>query len=289
MRIAEYQIINQIGEVRRMVRSIREWKGGPIVVVTCRKDGACPAQPDRLAEQLRSKARVCVIRGDDAQLELERLLKDEPVYGGAVRAWASGRSYRWICKNEHDASTLPSDISKWLGVPDNTRTRIGELKDENEQLRKRIGKQDTPRATAETPDFTGLFLDDRDQLDFEIRYQWAISVPAETKHQYPLKTRWEYSDRFLGNVRRWQASFTRQKLLTAMVDVLDGMVVTKPARRRHILRGTVAPDATPVTSRWDTPIWRIDLTKGNGFRIHYTTDTNGVIHFEDLGPHDERI
>lgn len=290
MNIAEYTLINQIGEVRKLVKTLREWKNGPAVIVTCRRDGTCPAQPDRLAQQLRSKATVYVIRGDTAQQELNRLLKDDTAYGGAVTVWASGRNRRWICKNEHDASTLPSDISKWLGVPDNTRTRIGELKTENDRLRKQLGKtRNEPAAPAGMPDFSGLFLDPRDQLDFEIQYQWAVSIPAESKTKYPLAQAWAYEDTFLDNIKRWQASFTRPKLLTAMVDILDGAASTKPSRRRHLLRGTEAVDATPVSSRWGTPIWRVNLTQDNGFRIHYTTDDQGIIHFEDLGPHDERL
>lgn len=269
----------------RGVRMLEGRLGGvrPIVLASSLY-GAWPCRPDDLEIGLDGRADLILLQ-ENAVDEYRRQYPGWPCHHGAVRVfrahseasrvWLSGRDARL------SGMRLAADVLAWLYGRDARPAgrRLVELEERNLELTRRVGelRAEVDRLKSRTVDSAGLFLDWRDEWDFMIRVHWARRVPAELKRERLLPASWDYDEGFEERWRRYRSSVDRYRLLDALVDALDGADVTSKTRRRHALRESVGAGESARLSDWGSPIWRVDLTKRNGFRLQYTDNGRRMV------------
>lgn len=262
----------------------------PIVVVTRLAPNAWPYRPERMAAELGME--VAGIEDGAPLDEFNALMAPRETWGGATRLFrADGTSRFW--KRDKPFRAVVHEIDDSI----NGERRQRDLKRDNDALRSALadaraerdalkGELKAARAAAFDPE--GLFADGEEQLRFEVTLQWAKSIPASDKAGMPL-ARYRLDPGFLDTVRRYAQSVGRDALVRAIVDVLDGVAERSKGRRAHTLREGRGTNDRDRLSEYRTPIWRINVTTRNGFRLHYTTDESGTIVLLGLYAHDELL
>ena len=156
-----------------------------------------------------------------------------------------------------------------------------------ERIRRQSRKDKQSAAEERAEQDLALFLDERDQLDFEIRLAWArMTLPSE-KTQYPLK-KWQYSSQFFGTLRELHG-ISREKIVEVIVHVLTGRDSELTARDRHQLRTGRGGDDAPRTREGGEMCWRVALQHGtpSARRLHYWVCRDGSIELASVRVHDD--
>lgn len=155
------------------------------------------------------------------------------------------------------------------------------LQAENKELQTRLGAKDLLSA------LNGAFLDEQEQLDFEIRTAWALRIRANEK---PLRSlgEWDYAPQFFDTLRNIEG-VERSKLADVIVEILTGLVKRMPGRKLHLLRtgegGNEPARQTPQGEFY----MRVALQLGSpgGRRLHYYHRNDGVVVLSSVRMHDD--
>ena len=132
-----------------------------------------------------------------------------------------------------------------------------------------------------------LFLDPRDQLDFEIGLAWARITLAPEKPDYPMKP-YSISDQFLDTLRDLEG-VARDKVVEVMVHILTGRHADLASREVHQLRTGTGGDDPPVTRAGGETCWRVSLQAKtpSARRLHYWSCNDGSVEFSSVRVHDD--
>lgn len=155
------------------------------------------------------------------------------------------------------------------------------LQAENKELQTRLGAKDLLSA------LNGAFLDEREQLDFEIRTAWALRIRANEKPLRPLGE-WDYAPQFFDTLRNIEG-VERSKLADVIVEILTGLVKQMPGRKLHLLRtgegGNEPARQTPQGEFY----MRVALQLGSpgGRRLHYYHRNDGVVVLSSVRMHND--
>lgn len=175
---------------------------------------------------------------------------------------------RLLEQSESQAATLRSQLA-------DTRSRL------RSALRK-AGR----RGGAEVDD-TQLFLDGREQLDFEIYVAWARTTQPSEKRDRPLK-KWTYGPEFFDSLRQVEG-VGRTKVVEVIVHVLTGRDAELASRELHQLRSGKGGDDPRVVRAGGETCWRVSLqTKTpSARRLHYWMCADGSIELSSIRVHDD--
>lgn len=138
-----------------------------------------------------------------------------------------------------------------------------------------------------------LFSDPREQLHYEVRHAWLMTVPPSQREEWPLARAYEFSDTFMDDVRTQSAYVSRQQIVSAILDVVCGRANAMASRQVHLLRdrrGKVAHGDDPVVMRSDGAMaWRAAVSTGTpaARRIMWWATPSGTIELARLAPHDD--
>ena len=155
------------------------------------------------------------------------------------------------------------------------------LQAENKELQSRLGAKNLLSA------LNGAFLDEREQLDFEIRTAWALRIRANEKLLRPLGE-WEYAPQFFDTLRNVEG-VERSKLADVIVEILTGLVKQMPGRKLHLLRtGEGGNEPIRQTPQGESYM-RVALQLGSpgGRRLHYYHRNDGVVVLSSMRMHDD--
>jgi hypothetical protein len=134
----------------------------------------------------------------------------------------------------------------------------------------------------------GLFDDDADQMDFEIRVEWAQRIPSYDKASHPLPAKWSYGPDFFATLNAIDG-IKRDKIVSVIVEVLTGLATQLDSRDVHQLRsGPGGDDPTRQTKDGET-YWRVALQTGTSGarRLHYLKKNDGSIMLSSVRLHDD--
>ena len=155
-------------------------------------------------------------------------------------------------------------------------------------IRSRSRQDREARANDRLANDQALFLDEREQLEFEIRLAWArMTLPAE-KNLYPLKP-WSYSPQFFDTLRTMQG-ISRDKIVEVIVYVLTGRDSELASRERHQLRTGPGGDDPPRTRKGGSETcWRVSLQQksASARRLHYWVCQDGSLELASVRLHDD--
>jgi hypothetical protein len=171
----------------------------------------------------------------------------------------------------------------------------GELKTARQQLtgartRRRaleIARDKAERRADGRLTWEGLFNDEAEQMDFEIRVAWARRIPAADKPARPL-AEWGYSAHFFATLKALQG-VDRGKIVDVLVEVLTGLDREMPGRERHPLRTGPGGDDPQRFGPNGEPYYRVALQTGTpgARRLHFSRAADGRIEFSSVRHHDD--
>lgn len=132
-----------------------------------------------------------------------------------------------------------------------------------------------------------FFVDDAEQLDFEIRTAWVYATLPSEKVARRLKP-YTYGPEFLATCNQIQG-VPREKIVEVMVQVLTGRDVELASRELHQLRTGTGGDDPPVTRDGGETCWRVSLQvkTPSARRLHYWMCNDGSIEFSSVRLHDD--
>jgi hypothetical protein len=156
-----------------------------------------------------------------------------------------------------------------------------------ENLRRRASADRQSVADQRAAGDQSLFLDEADQLDFEIRLAWARMVAPGDKAIYPLKA-WRYGEAFFATLREIQG-VSRDKVVEVIVHVLTGRDSELASRQLHQLRSSISGNAPPRTRAGGEVCWRVSLQHRtpSARRLHYWVCNDGAIELASIRNHDD--
>lgn len=136
--------------------------------------------------------------------------------------------------------------------------------------------------------FTGNeFTDPADQLDLEVRVEWARRVDAAEKATHPLRFR--FGVQYLGSVRQVidDSEALRWKLPRVMMWIASGY--EDRTTRPHQFRISDAGGAPYLVRDDRAKAYRVDLETNTAAarRLHYWKLPDGTVEFQRVGFHDE--
>lgn len=139
----------------------------------------------------------------------------------------------------------------------------------------------------ERPFIGNEFTDPADQLDLEVRVEWARRVDAAEKAAHPLRFR--FGVQFLGSVRRVidDSEALRWKLPRVMMWIASGY--EDRTTRPHQFRISDAGGAPYLVRDDRAKAYRVDLETNTAAarRLHYWKLPDGTVEFQRVGFHDE--
>lgn len=157
-------------------------------------------------------------------------------------------------------------------------------------IRNRSRKDREARAQDRLVSDQALFLDEREQLEFEIKLAWARMTQPTEKALYPLK-RWSYSDQFFPTLRAVQGhGISREKIVEVIVYVLTGRDRELASCELHRLRTGPGGDDPPRTRKGGSETcWRVSLQQksASARRLHYWACQDGSIELASVRLHDD--
>lgn len=160
---------------------------------------------------------------------------------------------------------------------------------ESRRLRQELGKQRRRKARSRpsVPD-DRFFLDEEDQLDFEVRNAWARSVHPAEKAVYPLLD-WRYGPDFFTSLAGVQG-VSRSRVVEVLVHVLTGRDAEIKALELHQLRNGMGGDDPVLVREMDqAKCWRVSLqvNSPSARRLHYWKCPDGSIELASVRLHDD--
>ena len=131
-----------------------------------------------------------------------------------------------------------------------------------------------------------LFLDEREQFNFEVNLAWARMIPAADKEANPLRP-WHYSDHFFDTLHEVQG-VSRDKIVEVVVHVLIGRAADLTSRGLHQLRTGPGGDDPVRTRAGGETCWRVYLQTNtpSARRLHYWKCKDGSIELSSIRQHD---
>jgi len=132
-----------------------------------------------------------------------------------------------------------------------------------------------------------LFPDPQSDFDFELKYTWAVQIPALEKARRPLGP-YRIGAEFLQTLRE-QPKEKQKKAFKAIVDLLSNDTAKLSARDAHLLRTHVAGGAAPVVRNNGQDVcWRLSLEQNVAAarRLHYWKCADGVVELSRVTVHD---
>ncbi|MFD2797148.1 hypothetical protein ACFS27_26560 [Promicromonospora vindobonensis] len=160
-------------------------------------------------------------------------------------------------------------------------TALRKARQEAARLRRRLGD-----AGVEEPE-DRYFLDDEEQLRFEVLAEWARAIPAAEKPGRPL-AEYTLGPRFLGSLADVEG-VSRDRVVWTLVMVLTGHAPEMNGLQVHRLRTGSGGD-DPVRQRDDgATCWRVSLQVNtpSARRLHYWKLPRGTYELSRVVVHDD--
>lgn len=160
-------------------------------------------------------------------------------------------------------------------------TALRKARQEAARLRRRLGD-----AGVEVPE-DRYFVDDEEQLRFEVLSEWARAIPAAEKAGRPL-AEYTVGPRFLASVADVEG-VSRDRVVWTLVMVLTGMAPGMNGLQVHRLR-TGAGGDDPARHRDDGAVcWRVSLQVNtpSARRLHYWKLPGGAYELSRVVLHDD--
>jgi len=135
-----------------------------------------------------------------------------------------------------------------------------------------------------------LFADPCEQLSYEIRHAYLMTVPVGQREQWPLPEHCDLLDPFMEDIADQGGQVSRQQIVAALVDVLSGRMNDVNSRRPRPLREGGGHDARPIITRGDGAVaWRANVSSGTpaARRIMWWRRPDGGIEFARFAVHDD--
>lgn len=166
----------------------------------------------------------------------------------------------------------PAD--KALNEAQRTIADLRERLSTSERERRKLRRQTAPDAEPETE--VREFLDDHEQLRWEIQREWVERIPAAQKADLPLMP-YEIGPNFMPTLDKLQG-VTRSKIVQVVVEVLTGLDKEIVSRERHALRQDSGGATSQVIREDGASCWRVSLQVNTpaARRLHYWRTTTGI-------------
>lgn len=135
-----------------------------------------------------------------------------------------------------------------------------------------------------------LFTDPREQLVYEVRHAYLMSVPISQREQWPLPPVYELFDSFMQDVQVQAAAVSRQQIIAAVLDVVSGRMNDVNSRQPRPLREGGGDDGRAIVTRSDGAMaWRANVSTGTpaARRIMWWRRADGIIQLARLSTHDD--
>lgn len=135
-----------------------------------------------------------------------------------------------------------------------------------------------------------LFADPREQLRYEVRHAYLMTVPISQREQWPLPTEYDLFDSFMHDIESQSGAVSRPQIVAAVVDVVSGRMNDVNSRRPRPLREGGGDDGRPVIGRADGAVaWRANVSHGTpaARRIMWWRRTDAVVQFARFSTHDD--
>lgn len=160
-------------------------------------------------------------------------------------------------------------------------TALRKARQEAARLRHRLGD------TGDEPPEERSFLDDEEQLRFEVLTEWARTIPAAEKAHRPLAA-YTLGPRFLASLADLEG-VSRERVVWTLVMVLTGLAPEMNGLQVHRLR-TGAGGDDPARQRDDGAVcWRVSLQVNtpSARRLHYWRLPGGPYELSRVVLHDD--
>jgi hypothetical protein len=160
-------------------------------------------------------------------------------------------------------------------------TALRKARQEAARLRHRLGD------TGDEPPEERSFLDDEEQLRFEVLTEWARTIPAAEKADRPLAA-YTLGPRFLASLADVEG-VSRERVVWTLVMVLTGLAPEMNGLQVHRLR-TGAGGDDPARQRDDGAVcWRVSLQVNtpSARRLHYWRLPGGPYELSRVVLHDD--
>lgn len=171
-----------------------------------------------------------------------------------------------------------------------TRQFVKETAARKQPAAKTVVKKVVTRQVEDDPViYRQLFEDSLEQLLYEIRHFYLMTVPLSQREQWPY-TPFKVSTTFLNDVESQASVLSRQQIIAACVDVITGRVADVPSRQARRKREGGGDSSRPVTTRTDGAIaWRANINEGTpgARRIMWWRLPSGSIELARLAHHDD--
>lgn len=152
------------------------------------------------------------------------------------------------------------------------------------------GRRPTERPTNDPSIDVQLFEDPVEQLTYEIRHYYLMTVPISQREQWPWPRAYKLMPSFLADVAEQSKVISRGQIVSAIVDVISGRVADVNSREARMKREGGGDDGRPVVMRsFDQAVaWRANIQKGPGARrIMWWRTPGGYIELARLAVHDD--
>jgi hypothetical protein len=134
-----------------------------------------------------------------------------------------------------------------------------------------------------------LFDDPREQLEYEVRHAYLMTVPTSQRTQWPLED-YTVADLFLEDIQNQNGALSRGQIITAIVDIVSSRMNDVNSRKPRPLREGGGDDGRPVITRADGAVaWRANISAGTpaARRIMWWRMPSGSIELARLASHDD--
>src|SRR5690606_37099821 len=160
-------------------------------------------------------------------------------------------------------------------------TALRKARQDAARLRRRLGD------TGEDLTEERWFLDDEEQLRFEVLTEWARTVPAAEKADRPLAP-YTLGPRFLGSLTDVEG-VSRERVVWTLVMVLTGLAPEMNGLQAHRLRGGAGGDDPPRQREDGALCWRVALQVNtpSARRLHYWRLPGGAYELSRVVLHDD--
>ncbi len=136
-----------------------------------------------------------------------------------------------------------------------------------------------------------LFADPREQIAYEIRHCYLMTVPLNQRTQWPEPDRFELMGSFMHDIENQSGAVSRSQIIAAIVDVASGRMNDINSRRPRPLREGGGDDGRAIITRpSDQAVaWRANISTGTpaARRIMWWRCLDGTLQFARLASHDD--
>jgi hypothetical protein len=136
-----------------------------------------------------------------------------------------------------------------------------------------------------------LFEDPGDQVAYEVRHAWLLSVPVSQREQWPLGD-YLMLPQFLEDLKDQGGGLSRAQMIGAIVDVVSGRVADVPSRQARYFKeadGEVSRGRPKLVRADGAVAWRANVSHSTpaARRIMWWRNPDGTIELARLARHDD--